>query len=453
MPHSPCAEIVFTNGLIVTRPGTTDAVPHAMTAVAGGRLIEVNVPLDASRIGSAQVVDCRGCLLMPGLINLHVHSPMSLLRGVADDLPLDVWLHQYIFPSEGAHVAPEFVRLGSLLSAAEMAFSGTATFADGYFFMEQSAEAAIAVGLRGVIAQGILDVPVPDAPEAGSWEKRVETFLNDCPRDPLVRPALFCHSPYLCGPETLRKARALARSNGTLLFCHVAETVWEVQEIRTRYGRNPVGHLEHTGVLGEGFVAVHTVHVSEEERDLLASTGTSVVHCPESNMKLASGAANIADYLRRGVRVALGTDGPASNNNLDMFEEMRSASLLAKVTTGDPEALSARSVLQMATVDGARVLGMDSLVGTLEPGKCADMAVVDLGKPHLTPVYDPISHLVYSAHGSDVRDLMVDGRFVVRNRRLLTIDLEDVMAQARELAAKIAASLGKPPRGAEPNHG
>jgi 5-methylthioadenosine/S-adenosylhomocysteine deaminase len=447
MPDRAPAETVFTNGLIVSHPGATDAGPHGMTVVAGGRLQEVNAPPDASRFASAQVVDCTGCLLMPGLINLHVHSPMSLLRGVADDLPLDTWLHRYIFPSESAYVSPDFVRLGSLLSAAEMALSGTAMFADGYFYMEQAAEAAMEIGLRAFVGQGILDVPAPDAREAGSWEKRIRAFLDACPRDELIRPALFCHSPYLCGPETLARAYDIARNDGRLLFCHVAETAWEVQEIRARYGRDPVAHLEHTGVLGEGFIAVHAVHVSEHERDLLASTGTGVVHCPESNMKLASGAAPIADLVRRGVRVALGTDGAASNNNLDMFEEMRSASLLAKVTTGDPEALSARNVLQMATIDAAKMLGMDHLVGTLEPGKLADVAVVDLDKPHLTPVYDPVSHLVYSARGSDVRDLMVNGRFVVRNGRLTTIDLGHVMAQAGELATKIAAGLSNQHRG------
>jgi 5-methylthioadenosine/S-adenosylhomocysteine deaminase len=424
-----------------------------MTVVAGERLVKVNTPIDALKAESAHVVDCTGCLLMPGLINAHVHGAMSLLRGMADDLPLEKWLNNYIFPSESRYAGPDFVRLGSLLSAAEMALSGTTTFADGYFFMEEAARAAIEVGLRAVIGQGVLDVPAPDAPEAGSWRPRAEAFLAACPRDPLVQPALFCHSPYLCGPETLRGACDLARKHDTLLFCHVAETSWEVNEIRNRYDRDPVAHLEHTGVLGEGIVAVHAVHLSEHERDLLAKTSTGVAHCPESNMKLASGAAPVTDLLKRGVKVALGTDGPASNNNLDMFEEMRSASLLAKLTTRDPEALSARTALRMATVDAAKILGMDHLVGTLEPGKLADLIVVDLNGPHLTPVYDPVSHLVYSARGSDVRDLMVNGRFVVRDTRLTTIDLEQVMSQAREFASKISADFGPRNKGAVSKNG
>jgi len=440
MDESSPIEIVLINGLILSQPGSSEVAPHGMTTVAKGRLVEVNVAVDASRFESATMVDCAGCLLMPGLINAHVHGAMSLLRGMADDLPLDKWLNNYIFPSEGRHVGPDFVRLGCLLSAAEMALSGTTLFADGYFYMEQSAEAAIQVGLRAVIGQGILDVPAPDAP-AGAWESRIQEFFANCPTDPLVRPALFCHSPYLCGPETLRKAYDLARRDDRLLFCHVAETQWEVGEIRRRYGRSPVEHLEHTGVLGEGFVAVHGVHLSEHEMDLLAQTSTGVAHCPESNMKLASGAAPVADLLSRGVRLALGTDGPASNNNLDLFEEMRSASLLAKIATSDPEALSAHEVLKMATVDAAKVLAMDDLVGTLEPGKMADLIVVDFHRPHLTPVYDPVSHLVYSARGSDVRDLMVNGRFVVRDGRLTTIDLESIMDRARELASRIAADL------------
>jgi 5-methylthioadenosine/S-adenosylhomocysteine deaminase len=373
---------------------------------------------------------------------------MSLLRGMADDLPLERWLNDYIFPSEWKYVAPDFVYLGTMVSAAEMALGGTTTFADGYFFMEHAAKAAINVGLRAVIAQGILDVPAPDAPVPGSWKHRAESFLSSCPRDSLVTPALFCHSPYLCGPETLQESAELAAGNCTLLFSHVCETGREVEAMSLRYGRTPVEHLKNLGVLGSNFVAIHAVHLSDGEKETLAQTGTKVVHCPESNMKLASGPCPAWDLQRRGVIVGIGTDGPASNNNLDLFEEMRSASLMAKLITGDPEALGARSVLRMATKDGARALGMEQEIGSLEPGKLADVIVIDLDRFHLTPLYDEVSHLVYSARGSDVRDVIVNGRIIVREGRIITVDGRELKARARDKALKIGQDLARSTRGA-----
>jgi 5-methylthioadenosine/S-adenosylhomocysteine deaminase len=361
---------------------------------------------------------------------------------MADDLPLERWLNGYIFPAESKHAGPEFVHLGTMLSAVEMALGGVTTYADGYFHMENAAKAASEVGLRAVVAQGILDVPTPDAPAPGSWKARVEAFLLDFPADSLVTPALFCHSSYLCGPETFREAAEIAHKHGILLFAHVAESEWEVQEIRRRYGRPPVDHLNSLDILGKGFVAVHAVHVSDAEIDMLAESGTGVVHCPESNMKLASGAARVKDFVAKGVSVAIGTDGPASNNNLDLLEEMRTASLLSKLASNDPQALDARTVLKMCTTGAAKVLGMDDKIGTLESGKLADLIVVDLNKPHLTPMYDPISHLVYAARGSDVRHVFVDGKQVVENGRMTTVDEEEVKSRASLVAAKIGNDLG-----------
>jgi 5-methylthioadenosine/S-adenosylhomocysteine deaminase len=292
-----------------------------------------------------------------------------------------------------------------------------------------------------VIAQGILDVPVPDAATPGSWRSRAEEFLTACPKDSLITPALFCHSPYLCSPETFRAARELAGKHNTLLFSHVAETSWEVAQIQRLYGNRPVEHLEQNGVLGPDFVAVHCVHLSGREKDILAQRGTGVVHCPESNMKLASGAAPVMDLLSKGIRVAIGTDGPASNNNLDLFEEMRSASFLAKLANNDPEALNACSVIQLATLNGAAVLGLNDQIGSLERGKLADLIIIDLDRPHLTPAYDVVSHLIYSARGSDVRDVMVNGKFVVRKGKIMTVDEEELKWKVRELAARIASDL------------
>ena len=434
-------ETTLVNGLILADPAIPEVLAHGKTIISGNRLLQVNVPNDSS-LPRDNVVDCSNCLIMPGLVNAHTHAAMSLLRGVADDLPLDQWLNRYIFPSEAKHAGPEFVYVGTCLSAVEMALNGVTTFADGYFYMENAAQAAMDVGLRAVVAQGILDVPTPDTPVPGSWRQRVAAFLSGAPADSLITRALFCHSPYLCSAETLKAARTLTREHGILLFCHVSETAQEVAESRRQHGVRPVEHLHRLGALGRDFVAVHAVHVSDAEREMLAKSATGVVHCPESNMKLASGAAPVQDLLDKGITVAIGTDGPASNNNLDLLEEMRSASLMAKLITGNPQALGARTVLRMATTDGATVLGMEDRIGSLEPGKLADLIVIDLNRPHLTPLYDPISHLVYAARGTDVRHVMVNGRWVVHDRRITTVDEANLMARARAMAANIGKDLG-----------
>jgi 5-methylthioadenosine/S-adenosylhomocysteine deaminase len=434
------ARVVLTNGLILADPSVCNVEPHYATVIEGDALTAVNAQEIQPGPGD-HVLDCSGCLIAPGLVNAHTHAAMSLLRGVADDVALDRWLHEYIFPAEARFAGEYFVYLGTKLSAVEMALSGTTAFADGYFHMEHAARAAEEVGLRIVAAQGILDVPAPDAAQPGAWRRRVDAFLADCPRSPLVKPALFCHSPYLCSPETLKEAYTLAAENGVRLFCHVAETAWEATEILKRFSATPATHLHSLGLLGERFTAVHAVHLSEDEIDLLARSQASVVHCPECNMKLASGAAPVAELLRRGALVGLGSDGAASNNNLDLFEEMRTASLLAKLVNSDPTALDARAALKMATLDGARAIGLGSECGSLAEGKSADLIVVDFNQPHLTPVYDPASHLVFSAKGSDVRDVFVRGRQVVANRRVTTVDVDALLAEVRLLSAEIDREL------------
>jgi 5-methylthioadenosine/S-adenosylhomocysteine deaminase len=261
-----------------------------------------------------------------------------------------------------------------------------------------------------------------------------------------LTPALFCHSTYMCSPDTLREAWKICLDRGLSLFCHVSETEWEIREIRERYGVSPVEHLHGLGLLSKGFAAVHAVHVSESDIDLFARSGASAVHCPESNMKLASGAAPVKDLIKHGVVTALGTDGPASNNNLDLFEEMRTASLAAKLVTGDPAALDAATCIRMATIDGAKALGLDHIIGSLEPGKQADVIVVDLNRPHLSPLYNPASHLVYCARGSDVRDVWVNGARIVRNGSIVTVDRNALLEKVGETAVRIAAEFEIGPR-------
>ncbi len=346
------------NGLILAEPTNGNTVPHGMTVISKDRLAKVNVPNEDIQ-GDSTVIDCSDCLIMPGLINCHTHAAMSLFRGLADDLPLGRWLNDYIFPSESRHAGPEFVYLGTKLSAVEMALGGITTFADGYFHMEQAARATMNVGVRAVVAQGILDITTRDCPVPGAWRARVEQFLSACPRNSLISPALFCHSAYLCGPDTFLAAEKICSENGLLLFTHVAETAGEVDEISRKYGSRPVEHLSKIGILKKGLVAVHAIHLTDDEKQLLVQSGAAMVHCPEANMKLASGAARVQELLDMGAVVGLGTDGPASNNNLDLFEEMRSASLMGKLISGNPESMSARTVIHMATLGGAKALGME----------------------------------------------------------------------------------------------
>lgn len=434
------ADIILHSGHILSNPDVGEVMPHGMTIIKDHALIEVNVPWDPG-IRANKVIDCTNCLIMPGMVNCHTHCGMGLLRGLADDMPLDTWLHRFIFPVENQWVKPEFVYLGCLVSMAEMVLNGITTCADGYYFMESAARAAITIGMRAVVAQGILDVPTPDVQDPARCLDRAMEFLERCTRHELIRPALFCHSPYLCSPATLTAAAETAKNHSLLLFCHVAETEDEVRSIRARYNASPVAHLLNLGILGQNFVAVHCTHVDPAEMDMIAETQTKVVHCPESNMKLASGAAPIVQMLHRDICVGLGTDSAASNNDLDMMAEMRTAALLAKLVASDPAALDAPTVVRMATIQGARVLGMSDMVGSLEPGKRADVAVIDMTGMHLTPLYDTISHLVYCGRGSDVRDVIIDGQLVVRNREIQTVDQEEIKGRARETSREIKAGL------------
>ncbi len=425
--------IVRDNSEVVIRNGVTESIGFNNPPQNGTDHVERGED-------RALVIDCTNCLIMPGLINAHTHAAMSLFRGFADDLPLETWLQKYIFPAEGACVNPEFVYLGTRIAAAEMVLSGTTTFADGYFFMEESARASQEVGIRSVCAQGILDFGVPDC-EPGRWQQRLDRFLKNCPQHELITPAIFIHSPYTCSPETFREAVAVARQNGLRIFSHISETAGEVANHKEKYGMSPIRHLETLDVLGDDFTIVHAVHIDSDDISVLKTTGTSVVHCPECNMKLASGISPVSELLANDVCVAIGTDGPASNNNLDIIEEIRTASLLAKLSQNNPEALGAREVVKMATVSGAKALGLRNSFGVIEQGSSADMIVIDLSKPHLSPVFDPISHLVFAARGSDVRDVIIDGKLVVSNGMLTTINLGSLLEEARSFSCNILKSI------------
>ncbi|MGO0122181.1 amidohydrolase [Desulfothermobacter acidiphilus] len=373
-------------------------------------------------------------LALPGLVNAHTHAAMTLFRGYADDLPLKSWLEEAVWPLE-AKLRGEDVYWGTLLACAEMLLGGITTFADMYFFMDEVAEAVTKSGMRASLARGLIGT-LPGAQKA---LKESEAFVRRwhggaCGR---ITCMLGPHAPYTCPPGYLEEVVVLARQLGVGIHIHLAETVHEVEEIRRQYGVSPVEMLANSGVFEVPVLAAHGVHLSPAEQEFLAQRSAAICTCPESNMKLASGIAPVTELLSAGVTVALGTDGAASNNNLDMWEEMRAAAFLAKVSRQDPEALPAYRALELATVGGARALGLEREIGTLEVGKKADIVLVDLARPHLQPPHDPVSHLVYAARASDVDTVVVNGRIVVEGGRLLTLDPAEIMQRCREAARRL----------------
>jgi len=436
-------DLLIVNGTLLTMDAALTRIEQGAVGIRKNRIAFVGKRSDLGEVSVKEEIDAGGGILLPGLVNTHTHLPMSLFRGLADDLPLDIWLNRYIFPAEAAHLNPETVRIGTLLSCAEMLLSGTTTCCDGYFFEDAVAEALIESGMRGVLAQGVIDAPAPGIPDPKKNMEQALVFLEKWSRrHPAVSPSLFCHSLYTCTPDTLTRAKSLALEHGVLFQIHAAETRFETEFAKAAYQTTPVRFLDRMGILDDRTLLVHVVWVDEEEITRIAEKKTAVSHNPESNMKLASGIAPVPKFLSKGIPTGLGTDGCASNNDLDLISEMRSAALLHKVAAFDPGVVDASTVLQMATLQGARAVGLGDHIGSIEIGKAADIVILDTAKPRLTPSYDPVSLMVYAASGADVRDVIVDGKSVVRNGRLQTLDLEVLLSEARRICRRIGAGLG-----------
>ena len=433
-------DILITGGTLLTMAPPGQILENQVIGIRDGKILFVQPgpPSLPCSLTAREIIDASGCIVMPGLINVHGHLAMTCFRGLADDLPLMTWLNDHIFPAEAKFVDRKSVYAGAMLAIAEMILSGTTTFCDGYFFEGEVGRAAIAAGMRGVIAQGFIDLPTPDRPSPSEQAALAERFVEHWrDRSTLVTPALFCHSAYTCSPETLQAVKAVARRTGVSFQIHLAETLEEVRLIGERYGRKPVQHLRDLDLLDEETITAHDIWLDGEELDLLAAGRVKVAHDPESNMKLGAGVAPVPEMLRRGIDVGLGTDGCASNNDLDLFGEMAMAARLHKVFSGDPTVMPAEKVVEMATIGGARVLGMADRIGSIAPGKEADIILVDMGKPHLTPLYHPFSQLVYAARGSDVTTSIIGGRIVMKDRHLLHLDLAAVMDEVRAIADRI----------------
>ena len=434
--------LVVTNGLVVTMDGGRRVLANGAVAIDGADIVGVDSSeAIGSRFRGAEVIDAGGRIVMPGLINTHTHAPMVLFRGLADDLALSEWLNKYIFPAEAKTVSPEFVRAGTRLAALEMIRSGTTTYADMYYFEEEIARVTSQAGLRGVLGQTIIQFPVADAKTPADGLARAERFVNEFKDSPLITPAVAPHAMYTLDGPTLRAARDMAQRLGVPTIIHLAESRDEVQTAQERFKTSPVAYLDSLGFLGPGVLAAHAVWVSEAEVALLKTRGVGLSHNPESNMKLASGTAPVPAYLRADAAIGLGTDGAASNNDLDMFEAMRIASLLHKLQSGDPRAVGAAAALEMATIRGARALRMEKQIGSLETGKRADLIIVSTDAARQIPMFDPVSHLVYVTHGDDVRTTIVHGRVLMRDGRVQTLDEAAVVKEAREWAGKVRAAV------------
>lgn len=432
-------DLLITNALVLTLEEGAEPISRGYVGVRQGAITGIGSMsgLDPD-VQAGEVIDAAGGLVMPGLVNAHTHGAMTLFRGLADDLPLMTWLEENIFPAEAAHVDEELVYWGTKLACAEMLLSGTTCVCDGYFFEAQAAKAVHEAGLRAVLGQGVLDFPAPGVPDpAGNISAARDFILQWRDVSPLIRPSVFCHSPYTCSPETLTKGKDLARETGALFQIHAAETRSEVEIVRSGRGLSPVRYLDSLGLLDESTLAAHCVWLEDGEIEILAKRRTPVAVCIESEMKLASGLAPVPRMLAQGLRVALGTDGPASNNDLNLFGEIRSLALVYKAAALDPTVLPAARAISLAGPMGARALGWGDKIGTLTPGLRADLIMLDFSLPHLRPLYNPYSHLVYAATGREVKLVLVDGRVLVRDGRLTTIDLDETLAKTREIAARI----------------
>jgi len=436
-------DTVISGGTILTLDDADSQIDDGFIAIDGDEIVAVGNHEDLQRsFQGKKAIDARHCIVMPGLINAHTHAAMTCFRGIADDMELMDWLNNYIFPAEAKNVDPELAYWGSRLACAEMIRSGTTTFCDMYIFEDETAQAARESGMRCLIGEVLFDFPSPNvaSPEEGLAYTRM--LIEKWDSDPLVNIVVEPHSLYTCSPSLLRDAKALADEYQIPLATHLLENKGEAKQLREKLGKRATEFLHELGYLNERFFAFHCVVMDDDDIRLFADRGCTVVHNPESNMKLASGVAPISDMLSQGVTVGLGTDGCASNNNLDMFQEMDTAAKLEKVERLDPTVMSAPTVTGMATRDGARVLGMDHLVGSLKAGMKGDIIIIDLNKPHLTPMYNAYSHLVYAATGADVRDVLINGRLVMENRRLLTINEQEAMDRVNRIAKRVRKSLG-----------
>jgi len=436
-------DLLVTGGTVVTMDGERRVIENGAVAIKGDAIFAVGPePLFIKGVIAKQTIDAKGKLILPGFINGHTHVPMTLFRGLKDDVILDDWLRKYIFPAEAKNVTEDFVRWGTRLAAAEMIRGGITTFADMYYFEDAIAEETKAAGMRGVLGETSIDFPAPDNKTHEQVLAYTEKFLQRWQNDPLIHAAVAPHSIYTDSEQTLKDAAALARKYHAAILIHVAEMKKELDDSLANNHATPVQYLDRIGFLGPDVVAAHCIYVDQADRELLAAKQVGCVHNPSSNMMLASGIAPVVEMRAAGIRMGLGTDGPAgSNNDLNLMEEIDLAAKLQKIAKMDPRALGAKAAVEMATIEGARALHMEKEIGSLEPGKKADLILIGLDAPNAVPMFDVYSQLAYALKANDVETLLIAGRVVMRDHKLLTVNQPAAIAQAREYQKKIESSL------------
>ncbi len=437
------ADSVIAGGTVVTMDLERHILEDGAVAIKGDVILDVGTRAQIeAKYAAATHIDATRHLVLPGFINGHTHAPMTLLRGLKDDVTLDVWLKSYIFPAEAKNVTEDFVRWGTRLAAAEMIRGGVTTFADMYYFENAIAEETKAAGMRGILGETWLDFPVPDNKNEAEAAAYTEKFLKRWQGDPLIHAAVAPHSIYLCSQKTLHDVQALAQKYHAPILIHVAEIKKELDDSLAQNNATPVQYLNRIGFLGPDVIAAHCIWVDAADRKLLAEKSVGCVHNPSSNMMLASGVAPVIEERAAGVAVGLGTDGPSgSNNDLDLMEEMDLAAKLQKITKMDPRALGAKAVVEMATIEGAKAVHLEKEIGSLEAGKKADLILIDLSEPNAVPMYDVYSQLAYALKATNVDTVVVAGRVLMRDHKLLTLHEGEILAKAREYGKKVEASL------------
>ncbi|MGA8151097.1 MAG: amidohydrolase [Terriglobales bacterium] len=445
-PPKEQADLIVSGGTVVTMDAARTVYDDGDVVVKGDMIVAIGPRADIeAKYQAPHMIEGKGKLILPGFINGHTHVPMTLFRGIHDDVTLNDWLYKYIFPAEAKNVNEEFVRWGTRLAAAEQIRSGVTTFADMYYFEDAVAEETKAAGMRGVLGETFIDFPAPDNKSEAEMLAYTEKFLKRWQGDPLIHAAAAPHSIYTCSQKTLQDSSALARKYHAPILIHVAEMKKEWEDSEKQNGMSPVQYLDKIGVLGPDIVAAHCIFVDETDRKILAQRQVGCVHNPSSNMMLASGVSPVREMRAAGVAVGLGTDGPAgSNNDLDIMEEMDLAAKLAKITEMNPLALNAQAVVEMATIDGAKALHLENEAGSLEKGKKADLILISLDEPNAVPMYDIYAQLAYALKASDVETVVIGGRVVMRDHKLFTVNEEAAIGKAREYRRAIAASLGMP---------
>lgn len=438
---SQAYDLLILGGTVVTMDADRRLIENGGIVIRNGEIVRVGKAAEMRGLRAARTVNAAGKVVIPGLINTHTHIPMTLFRGIADDLDLNEWLTKYIFPAEAKNVDEAFVRAGTRLGLAEMIRGGTTTYCDMYYFEDAIADETKKAGVRGLLGETIIRFPVADNKTPAEAIRYTERFVEKWKNDSLIVPAYAPHAPYTLTTEQLKAVKESSDRLNAPVVMHVAETQKERADILAERGATPVEYLNNIGLLSDRMIAAHAVTVSDAEIEILKRSGVGIAHNPQSNMKLASGVAPVPQMLSRDLPVGLGTDGAASNNDLDMWEEMDTAAKLHKVISGDPKTLPAETAFEMATIRGARALHMEKLIGSIEAGKRADIAIVDFNDLHQTPAFNVYSHLVYATKAEDVRTVVINGKIVMLDRRLLTLDETRIKRDANRYRQKIINSL------------